>query len=321
VEHQLATIAAGDLGAELSIGRQFVDWIAPRAEGKAFGQSVFINCPFDDKYRPLFQVAAFTVTRCRFIPRCAQETDDSSEPRLSKILRIIGECKLGIHDLSRIEPDHGYPRFNMPFELGLFLGAKHFGRGAQDNKSYLVFEGRPHTYERFISDIKGIDIACHKNSARLLVQGIRDWLSSAGSRRALPGGPTIFRDYQRFQRWLPTRCRQQALTVSTLTWRTRVDLAAEWVRALNRWCGVAAQKPRRYDELFKEESDMAKYTRNTGKTWTKTEVAQLKTLARENTPTRVIGLKLGRTEYAIRAKASNESISLKPTNQSPYGSR
>lgn len=66
---------------------------------------------------------------------------------------------------------------------------------------------------------------------------------------------------------------------------------------------------------------MAKYTRNTGKNWTKNDLAQLKSLAKENTPTRVIGLKLGRTVDAVRAKASDNSISLKPTNQSPYGTR
>jgi hypothetical protein len=63
---------------------------------------------------------------------------------------------------------------------------------------------------------------------------------------------------------------------------------------------------------------MPKYTRNTGKAWTSTEVKKLDQLARENTPTRVIGLKLGRTEDAVRTRASNESISLKPTNQAPY---
>lgn len=66
---------------------------------------------------------------------------------------------------------------------------------------------------------------------------------------------------------------------------------------------------------------MAKYTRNAGKSWTPTEVRELKTLARENTPTRVIGLKLGRPESGVRSKASAESISLKPTNQSPYGKK
>lgn len=63
---------------------------------------------------------------------------------------------------------------------------------------------------------------------------------------------------------------------------------------------------------------MAKYTRNAGKSWTSTQVKQLRTLAKENTPTRVIGLKLGRTDTAVRAKASEKRVSLKPTNQSPY---
>lgn len=66
---------------------------------------------------------------------------------------------------------------------------------------------------------------------------------------------------------------------------------------------------------------MAKYNRNSGKSWTESEVSQLRSLARENTPTRVIGLKLGRTEGAVRTKASDSNVSLKPTNQSPYGSK
>lgn len=63
---------------------------------------------------------------------------------------------------------------------------------------------------------------------------------------------------------------------------------------------------------------MAKYNRNSGKPWTATETMKLKDLAKHNTPTRVIGLKLGRTEDAVRSKASELSVPLKPTNQSPY---
>lgn len=66
---------------------------------------------------------------------------------------------------------------------------------------------------------------------------------------------------------------------------------------------------------------MAKSTRNSGKHWSPQEVRQLRTLASENTPTRVIGLKLGRAEGGVYAKASEKHISLKPTNQSPYGRR
>jgi hypothetical protein len=66
---------------------------------------------------------------------------------------------------------------------------------------------------------------------------------------------------------------------------------------------------------------MPKYTRNSGSDWTRTEVKQLRQEARENTPTRVIGLHLGRSENAVRTRASQEGISLKPTNQSPYNRR
>ena len=66
---------------------------------------------------------------------------------------------------------------------------------------------------------------------------------------------------------------------------------------------------------------MSKSTRNSGKPWTPSEISQLKTEVKQNTPTRVIGLKHGRPPGAIYAKASEEKISLKPTNQSPYGTK
>ena len=66
---------------------------------------------------------------------------------------------------------------------------------------------------------------------------------------------------------------------------------------------------------------MSKSTRNNGKQWTRAEVTELRRLAKKNTPTRVIGFKLGRTENAVRTRASDENISLKPTNQSPYGTK
>lgn len=58
--------------------------------------------------------------------------------------------------------------------------------------------------------------------------------------------------------------------------------------------------------------------RKTENEWEKNEVKELSKLAEVNTPTRVIGLKLGRTENSIRLKAKEESISLKPANRSPF---
>jgi hypothetical protein len=63
---------------------------------------------------------------------------------------------------------------------------------------------------------------------------------------------------------------------------------------------------------------MAKSPANNGKQWTKQDIQQLQNLAKQNTPTRIIALKLERTVDAVRSKASEEDVSLKPTNQSPY---
>jgi hypothetical protein len=64
---------------------------------------------------------------------------------------------------------------------------------------------------------------------------------------------------------------------------------------------------------------MPKSTRNTGKSWSPDDVEALRKLARANTPTRVIGLKLGRTPSSVQSKAAAEGISLMPANQAPYG--
>ncbi len=66
---------------------------------------------------------------------------------------------------------------------------------------------------------------------------------------------------------------------------------------------------------------MVKLPKNSGKPWTDDDVKELKALAKGNTPTRVIGLKMGRSEGAIQSRAFQEDVSLKPTNQAPYGTK
>lgn len=84
---------------------------------KRYKSSVFINCPFDPDYKPLFHALVFGIQECGLIPRCALEIEDSSEIRISKISRLIGECRFAVHDLSRVELGaSGLPR-NMPLEL------------------------------------------------------------------------------------------------------------------------------------------------------------------------------------------------------------
>jgi hypothetical protein len=63
---------------------------------------------------------------------------------------------------------------------------------------------------------------------------------------------------------------------------------------------------------------MAKTPKNNGKQWTDNDVNKLEKLVKGNTPTGLIAHQLGRSEDAVRSKASDLEISLKPTNQSPY---
>ena len=68
-------------------------------------KDVFINCPFDPVYRPIFDAIVFSVYGLGFIARCSLEEDDAGESRLSKIERMIEECRFGINDLSAVALD------------------------------------------------------------------------------------------------------------------------------------------------------------------------------------------------------------------------
>ena len=197
----------------------------------SYNSSVFINCPIDNSYTPLFHAMAFTILRCDFTARCAIEEDDSSEIRITKIFRIISECRLGIHDLSRTKPDKctHLPRFNMPLELGMFLAAKYFGRNEHDRKVCMVFEAKQHTYETFISDIKGQDIKAHRNDPRTIVMTVRNWLAANSPKKQLQGGHAIWRDYSSFQRWMPQQCSRVKLRMADLTFGDYANLVYEWI--------------------------------------------------------------------------------------------
>jgi len=103
--------------------------LMPTVSARLRSKHVFINCPFDDRYRPVFDAIVFAVYDLGFIARCSLEEDDAGDFRLSKIERMIEECRFGINDLSAVTLDAitNLPRFNMPLELALFLGCRRFG--------------------------------------------------------------------------------------------------------------------------------------------------------------------------------------------------
>lgn len=193
---------------------------------------VFINCPFDRGYRPIFNAIVFSVYDLGFIARCALEEDDAGDFRLSKIERMIEECRFGINDLSSVALDSttGLPRFNMPLELGLFLGCKRFGSPNQSKKRTLVLDSDPYRYRGFISDIAGQDIRAHGGDPERAIREVRDWLRLTSKRTALPGGKEIIDHYHRFQSDLPQICAVLALEPDRLTFLDLSKLITDWLR-------------------------------------------------------------------------------------------
>ena len=157
---------------------------------------------------------------------------DSADLRLNKILRIIGECSLGIRDISRTELDvaTGLPRFNLALELGLFIGARHFGNSVQKGKACLVLDRESRHYEKFISDIKGVDIESHQDDVSQAINAVRDWLDTR-STDILPGGATIASRFGVFAGELPGICAGARLQSDRLTFKNYAQLVQRWLKA------------------------------------------------------------------------------------------
>jgi hypothetical protein len=197
-----------------------------------YSNSVFINCPFETEYLPIFRSIIFTVFDCGYIARCAREIDDSSEVRIDKITRIISECRYGIHDISRTELDKetNLPRFNMPFELGMFLGAKRFGCDEQKKKICLILDKEPYRYQSFISDISGQDIQSHKNEIPGVIRVVREWLNNTSMGVVLPGGKKILERYRKFTSKLPVLCKKVGLTIDEIIFNDFTSIIYEWLK-------------------------------------------------------------------------------------------
>ena len=193
---------------------------------------VFINCPFDKDYAPQFEALIFGVLACGFRPRSARELDDGGQTRIEKLYGIIGECRYGVHDLSRTQLDtvHDLPRFNMPLELGIFLGAKQFGGDAHKTKRCLILDIEPYRYQRFISDLAGMDIADHGGEVERTLIRLRNWLANV-SRRRLPGGQDLVAAYRRFTAAAPKAFKSQGLDPSNIPYVDFEQIVTSWLAA------------------------------------------------------------------------------------------
>jgi hypothetical protein len=192
---------------------------------------VFLNCPFDASYRTILDAIVFSIYDLEFVARCALEVDDSSEYRLEKISRIIEQCRFGIHDISAVTLDAvtGLPRFNMPLELGLYLGCKRFGAETQQKKACLILDTHPYRYRDFISDIAGLDIHSHNGDPERAVREVRNWLAGVSHRKGLPGGDEVVARYNSFLKDVPRICAQLKRDPDSLTFTDIAETIEIWL--------------------------------------------------------------------------------------------
>jgi hypothetical protein len=198
-----------------------------------FETNVFINCPFDDEYQPLFYAIVFAVNDLGFNAKCAKDESNAGKSRIEKIQDLIAECKFSIHDISRVEldPVNNLPRFNMPFELGLDLGCKQYGKTYQRNKVVLVLETEQYRYQKYISDLAGCDPVAHHNSEEEVIDHVRNWLRLELEPKlaATPSGSLIYQRYQQFQIDLPSLCAMVNWNVNKLPFSDFSWSVADWI--------------------------------------------------------------------------------------------
>lgn len=124
---------------------------------------------------------------------------------------------------------NGLPRFNMPLELGLFLGAKCYSDiSKQRDKRCLILDAEPYRYQKFISDIAGQDIRSHGSHPDHAIAEIRNWLTTV-SHRQLPGQKEFVKIYHQFRNELPDFLKRSKLEEEEMQFNDYVNICAQWL--------------------------------------------------------------------------------------------
>lgn len=205
-----------------------------------FEKSIFINCPFDDEYKPLLRVITFTCAYCDFIPKVA-EKKDSAITRISIIIDLLKKSQYSIHDLCRMESKKQgeLARFNMPFELGIEYGIRQCDSVQAKAKKAMIIDIDEYRYKQSLSDISGSDIHSYGNDPMIQPQElnkiIRNWLWTILQPQRPPQHRVIWEQFTEFiadlERSLEAELNGKKAEINELPMTEFIDLAISWVNA------------------------------------------------------------------------------------------
>ncbi len=143
-------------------------------------KAVFINCPYDSEFEPIFDAIVFATVCCGFIPRSALESGSVAEPRIERIIKAIFSSKYSIHDLSRCKGEGSgqLARFNMPLELGIAMARRSMTSESHLMHDWLALVPEGHQYAKFVSDLAGFDPLQYDGRADSVVPAVMSWLAT-----------------------------------------------------------------------------------------------------------------------------------------------
>ena len=195
---------------------------------------MFVNAPFDDDFLPLLHALLFTIHDCGFIAWLAVEDTGASEMRIDKIVRIMRESCHSIHDISRVEGAgvSGLPRFNMPFEAGLAMGATRFEPAGRHRRDFLVLDAEPFRGKRTLSDLAGQDPRIHHNDPEQVVSAVRRFLAAKSTGGRTRGASKIWERYLQFGADLPALGKALDISMQEMS---SFDYLPEWTQVASQW--------------------------------------------------------------------------------------
>lgn len=163
------------------------------ASAEVLQNAVFLNIPYDQRFRRLYLAYIVGLTQLGLQPRATLGIPGGRR-RLDRILELIQSCRYSIHDLSRVELDRNRPptpRFNMPCELGLTITWEILN---PDRHTWFVFESQQRRLQKSLSDLDGTDPNIHGGT----IEGVMRELCNAfiRPRGPRPTVPRMMRTYR-----------------------------------------------------------------------------------------------------------------------------